>query len=99
MNFFRSNTSFYPYLIDTYKVIRFVITQKFIRQKMLPTLPPLKTLSYLLDVQVASREISEFIKYSQQALIWYQNYLVPKGVLRTSLLGASAHGLIVVTHP
>ena len=64
MNLFRSNSSFYPYLIGTYNVICFLITQNFIRQKMLPTLPPLKTLSYLLNVQVASRVTSEFIKYS-----------------------------------
>ena len=61
---------------------------------MLPTLPALKTLSYLFNVQVASRATSEFIKYSQEALIWYQNYLVPKGVLRKSHLGALAHGLL-----
>ena len=36
-----------------------------IRQKMLPTLPPLKTLSYLLNVKVASWASSEFLKYSQ----------------------------------
>ena len=65
MNLFRRNTSFKPYLIGTYKVICFLITQKFIRQKMLPTLLPIKTLSYLLNVQVTSRAISEFIKYSQ----------------------------------
>ena len=51
--------------MGTYKVLCFLITQMFIRQKMLPTLPPLKTLPYLLNVQVASRSTSEFIKYSQ----------------------------------
>ena len=65
MNLSRSNTSFYPYLIGTYKVIRLLIIQMNIRQKMLPTLPPLKTPPYLLNVQVASRATSEFIKYSQ----------------------------------
>ena len=65
MNLFRRDTSFKPYLIGTYEVICFLITQKFIRQKMLPTLLPIKTLSYLLNVQVTSRAISEFIKYSQ----------------------------------
>ena len=30
-----------------------------------PSPPPLKTLSYLLNVQVASRATNEFIKYSQ----------------------------------
>ena len=93
MNLFRSNTSFYPYLIGTYKVICFLITQKFLRQKMFHTLPPLKTSPYLLNVQVACQATSEFINYSQLALIWYQNYLVPKGVLRKSLLRALAHGL------
>ena len=59
----------------------------YIRQKMLPTLPPLKTPPYLLNVQLASRATTEFIKYSQQALIWYQSSLVPEGVLRKSFFG------------
>ena len=59
----------------------------YIRQKMLPTLPPLKMWPFLLNVQVASRATSEFIKYSQYALIWYQNSFVPKGVLRKSFFG------------
>ena len=64
------------------------------KTKNAPHLPVLKTLSYLFNVQVARRATSEFIKYSQEALIWYQNYLVPKGVLRKSLLGTLAHGLL-----
>ena len=55
---------------------------------MLPTLPPLKTPPYLLNMQVASRATSEFINIvNKLILIWYQNSLAPKGVLRKSFFG------------